>query len=281
MEFKSLHFDISETKEELINGQKVGIIKGHAAAYSLDRVGDIILKGAFAKTLQDHILRGNRQIRMKFQHKRDEIIGGFPVHLAKEDDKGLYVEGHINLDVQRGREVFSLAKQGVLEDMSIAFYIPKDGSDYKTNSDGERRRFIKELDLREISIVDEPANIDAQITQVKSTLNALGVEYSISLNRENEENSNSKEQENVENLDTDDKNVIIKSDNFKKVEEDLKTLGLSRKQSKTIISRVKSIQRDAGEKSEEKPIMRDATIEKLNEILLVQELNNLTSKLMR
>lgn len=166
MEFKTLTFDLQETKQEEINGQKIGIIKGHAAAFSKDLVNDIIEPGAFFKTIAEHKSR-HRLFRMKFQHKRDEIIGGFPSEKAFEDGKGLFVEGQINLQVQKGVEAFSLAKQGVLTDLSIGFGIPEGGAEFDSDT-GIRR--LKVIDLSEISIVDEPANRDATITDVKTVV---------------------------------------------------------------------------------------------------------------
>ncbi len=166
MEFKTFTFDLQETKQEEINGQKIGIIKGHAAAFSKDLVNDIIEPGAFFKTIAEHKAR-RRPIRMKFQHRRDELIGGFPSEKAFEDGKGLFVEGQINLQVQKGAEAFSLAKQGVLTDMSIGFGIPEGGSEFDSDT-GIRR--LKVLDLSEISIVDEPANRDATIIDVKTVV---------------------------------------------------------------------------------------------------------------
>lgn len=168
MEIKAIPFTLEESKQIEINGQKIGVIRGHAAAFSLDRMDDQIIKGAFQDTLNDHRRRDNRPIRMRFQHSMDDLIGGFPIELAFEDDKGLFVEGHINLQVQRGQEAFSLAKQGIMTDMSIGFFI--DEFEIRQLENGESLRIIKKLSLREISLVDEPANIDATITDVKFDL---------------------------------------------------------------------------------------------------------------
>lgn len=165
IEYKSLEFKLEETKQELINGQRVGIIKGLAAAFSTDRVNDRIEKGAFLKTIKEHKKRNNRPIRMKFMHNHDDVIGGFPIGSVKENDSGLFVEGHINLEVQKGAEAFSLAKQGVLQDMSIGFIPVVIEFDHENDL-----RVIKQIDLREISIVDEPANVDAVITEVKGAV---------------------------------------------------------------------------------------------------------------
>lgn len=160
-EFKSFSFQITETKEEDRDGKRYGIVKGYASTYgNVDRGGDRVMKGAFTKSLGDYQAR-NRPVKMYFQHNSYDIIGGFPVDKIKEDETGLYVEGEINLKVQRGKEAYALAKQGVLSDFSIGYSV----DDYEL-SDGVRD--LKTLKLWEVSLVGEPMNQQAIVTDVKS-----------------------------------------------------------------------------------------------------------------
>ncbi len=157
------HFQVKDLHDPEEDGPNIGKFEGFASTFgNADRVDDVIVKGAFQNTLADHNNR-NRQIRMLFQHHRGNLIGGFPIADAKEDDIGLFVKGNINLDTQGGKEAFSLMKQGVLEDMSIGFII----------RDSEMRdgmQFIKEVELFEISLVIEPANPEARITAIKAVV---------------------------------------------------------------------------------------------------------------
>jgi HK97 family phage prohead protease len=165
MEHKSFEFNVTETKQQEKNGVPIGIIKGYASTFgNIDRFNDIISKGAFTKTIKDH-RKAQRQVRMLHQHYRLALIGGFPPEFLEENDKGLFVEGHINLEVQAGKELYSLAKQGVLKDMSIGFTTKKSDTDEETGI-----RTLKEIRLWEISLVDEPANTQAQITDVKTAI---------------------------------------------------------------------------------------------------------------
>ena len=59
----------------------------------------------------------------------------------------------------------SLAKQGVLEDLSIGYWASE--TEW-VKEDGKDIRNLKEIELFEVSIVDEPMNIMAQITDVKT-----------------------------------------------------------------------------------------------------------------
>ena len=160
--YKTFPFTVTDTKELHTDKGHFGIIKGYASTYgNLDRGGDIVMAGAFTKSLQRY-RDSDRQIKMHFQHSKMDIMGGFPSAKIYEDDKGLFVEGEINLDVQRGREAYALAKQGVLTDMSIGYST----EEYERNNDGNM--MLKELELWEISIVGEPMNPEAVITSVKS-----------------------------------------------------------------------------------------------------------------
>lgn len=164
---KQVKFTVTNTKETDVNGVKVGVIEGYASTWDLDRGDDIIRAGAFEKTIARH-KEDNRPIRMLRQHNDSRLIGGFPIEMVKEDDRGLFVRGEVNLEVQDGAESYALAKQGVLTDMSIGFsFTSIDDFDWE-EVNGKRVRVINNVDLWEISMVNEPMNAAAQITAVKA-----------------------------------------------------------------------------------------------------------------
>ncbi len=167
MEYATLSFEVktSEIKEQKIDGSNFGVFSGHMAAFAKDRQDDIFLPGAFQKSIDRHKAIG-RPIRMLSQHNSEHLVGAFPIESVREDEKGLFVVGNINLDVQKGRESFSLMKQGVLSDMSIGFSVNhKEGVEF---IDGIR--FLKEVQIWEGSLVTEPANPAATINEVKSVV---------------------------------------------------------------------------------------------------------------
>lgn len=171
-EEKILGGTVIEVKEIQRGGVPVGIVEGYIATWDIDRgdwtgVKDQFVKGAFLSSILDHKVRG-RQIRLKDHHGR--TVGGFPVEQVREDERGLYGVGEINLEVQQGREAYSLAKQGVLTDFSIGFSVVKS----TTDETGELRT-ISEASIWEGSIVDEPMNPKANITAVKSGFDDLPV----------------------------------------------------------------------------------------------------------
>lgn len=165
IETKNIGGNVVEAKEIERDGIKIGIVEGYIATWDLDRGGwwarDQFVKGAFAESIRDHQIK-KRQVRLKDHHGR--TIGGFPPESLREDDRGLFGIGEINLDVQQGKEAFSLAKQGVLTDFSIGF---TSLSDVDSMVDEERIRTIHKATIWEGSIVDEPMNPEANITEVK------------------------------------------------------------------------------------------------------------------
>lgn len=132
-----------------------GIFTGYAGIFAIeDLQNDIIERGAFKRTL-DH---SGGSVPILWQHKSEEPIG---VGLeAKEDTSGLYVRGQLNLDTQRGKEAYSLLKQGAIKGLSIGYDAVK--KEYK---DG--KRLLKEIKLYEYSVVTFPAQPLANVLDVK------------------------------------------------------------------------------------------------------------------
>ena len=155
MDYKSLQFKADDVD------QKERIFKGYASTYDLDSGGDIIVKGAFAKSLEAN------KVKVLWQHKTDVPIGK-PL-LMREDEKGLYVEAKIS-QTTAGNDAMTLLMDGVIDSMSIG-YITKE-SEFR--NDGVR--LLKEVDLFEFSLVSYPMNDKAVITQVKNQFDVRELE---------------------------------------------------------------------------------------------------------
>ena len=142
-------------REMDINPDEAGVFTGYASIFgNLDQHGDIVLPGAFRKSLAE---RGKR-VPLLWQHDTTEPIG---VLELVEDGKGLRVErGEINLETARGREAYALLKQGAIKGLSIGYQVVQDGWQGKV-------RQLKELKLLEVSLVTFPANELAGVTAVK------------------------------------------------------------------------------------------------------------------
>jgi HK97 family phage prohead protease len=133
-------------------------VEGYASTYDLDAVGDVVVPGAYKRTLQ------NRMSRIKVLRDHEHPIGR-PIE-AYEDSKGLYTKSVIS-DTPLGNETLTLLKDGVLDRFSIGYEIPKGGSEY-AKKDGAEVRLLKEIKLYEWSVVTFPANEAAVVTGVKS-----------------------------------------------------------------------------------------------------------------
>lgn len=158
---KIVKFSDINTKTIIVNGIELGVFKGFASTYNnIDRGGDVIRPGAFTESLKRH-QETDRQIRMFFQHNQMFPIGGFPIAEIEDNEKGLLVTGHINLQVEKGIETFALIKQGVISDLSIGFSIEKSFHDEDDVFN------LTQLELWEISPVTEPMNPEANIIEVK------------------------------------------------------------------------------------------------------------------
>lgn len=167
IEVKQIGGLIQEIKQEDQNGVPVGLISGYIATWDIDRGDDRFLKGAFVESIQNHMKRNNRPIRFKDNHGR--TVGGFPISGVFEDDRGLFGTAEVNLDVQQGKELFALAKQGVISDFSIGF----SAIDWEIK---EGVRIIGKAIVWEGSAVDEPMNEAANIVDVKNDNSGISID---------------------------------------------------------------------------------------------------------
>lgn len=149
--------EVRSAQGELRAAGEDGIIEGYAAVWNtVDDYNSSFQRGCFAKTLQE---RGDR-IKVLWDH--EELIGK-PIEI-REDDRGLFVRAQLVLSVAKAREVYDMAKAGVVDTFSFAFRTVKDKW-----VDGVR--VITEAMLKEVSPVAFEANSAAKITGVRSMPN--------------------------------------------------------------------------------------------------------------
>jgi HK97 family phage prohead protease len=138
---------------------KTGIISGYASTFNgVDSYGDTIAPGAFAKTLENR----ERPVRMRWNHF-GPVIGKW-VELA-EDERGLFVRGELTPGHSVSEDVKALLSHGAIDGLSIGFY-PKQ---WEVDEESEMRT-LNEVDLVEVSVVEEPADLRARVTQIKSAI---------------------------------------------------------------------------------------------------------------
>lgn len=135
-----------------------GTFEGYGSTFgTLDLGNDIVVQGAYAKTLAT---RGPRGIKLLFDHNPSQPIGVWEE--LREDDVGLYCRGRLLLEVEKGAEVYALMKAGAIDGLSIGYRVVNSASDPSNGA-----RLLKEIDLREISVVTFPLNETSLISLVK------------------------------------------------------------------------------------------------------------------
>lgn len=144
--------------------EETGTFTGYAARWnSPDSFGDVLMKGAFAATLDEHRAAGTRPL-MLWSHDPSEVIGVWEE--LREDDVGLFAKGRLILDVARARETRALMNAGAVNGLSIGFRTRK----AETRAGGGRT--VRSVGLIEVSVVARPAQPLARVTQVRGELPA-------------------------------------------------------------------------------------------------------------
>lgn len=147
MQYKSTKFEIKALNDNTF--------EGYASYFgNIDSYDEIIVAGAFKKTLQEN----KNRIKVLWQHNTSEPIGK-PI-MMEEDTQGLYVKAQVSM-TDIGKKAMTLMRDGVVDEMSIGYDVIKD--EYKSN-----KRMLKEVRLWEFSPVTFGANEKARITQAKS-----------------------------------------------------------------------------------------------------------------
>lgn len=135
---------------------ETGIIEGYASVFDgVDSYGDTVIKGAFRETLKDR----ERSVKMRWNHFGPVIGKWLDIH---ETDKGLKVKGQLTPGHSVAADVLASLKHGAIDGLSIGYFV--------TDSDQKKEggRLLKGIELVEISVVEEQADLAAKVTQVKA-----------------------------------------------------------------------------------------------------------------
>jgi HK97 family phage prohead protease len=162
MDYKTSTAPVSVSGGGISEGS--GRIFGLASTYGgpPDLVGDIIERGAYAKTLRD---KGRRRVLL-WKHDDGEPIGEA---ILTDTEKGLELEGELAMDLPASRKAHYMARKGY-GSLSIG-YTP---TRKRQGSGGVR--YLEEIDLSEVSVVLYPANPAARITGAKEAEEAATIE---------------------------------------------------------------------------------------------------------
>lgn len=148
-------------------------IKAHGSGWSFEGYGskfdgvdsynDTIHKGAYEKSLSDR----DMQVFMRFEHRSGDLPPGKWTHI-EEDSKGLFMKGELTKGQSLATDIKASMEHGTLQGLSIGYRIPKGGAE-----EIEGVRHIREIDLVEVSIVQNPADSAALITGMKGEIEVI------------------------------------------------------------------------------------------------------------
>jgi uncharacterized protein len=123
-----------------------GIVEALVATYDVDSIGDRIVPGAFAKSLEEWAQSGT-QIPFIWSHMHDDLDAYLgDVIEAKETDDGLWVRAQLDMEDDKSRKAFKLIKGGRVRNYSFAYEVIDAGPD----EDGPGETALRELKLFEV-----------------------------------------------------------------------------------------------------------------------------------
>ena len=151
-----MDFKIKNTLGEFKDmDSKQGIVSGYLSIFdNKDSDGDVIVKGAYSKTLKENSSR----IAYLWQHQIDKPIGKFME--LYEDSKGLAYVAKMSQSTL-GKDAFTLMEEGIVKENSVGFKIVQ-------GKKMDEFYQINEIKLYEGSAVTLAANSSAMIEGVKS-----------------------------------------------------------------------------------------------------------------
>lgn len=131
------------------------LVAGYAALFDMaDGAGDVIRKGAFARSLAEHRASG-RALPLFWQHRQEQRIG--TVEAVEEDERGLRVVARVDNPESRA---FQLLLRRQVSGLSFGY-----------RARGYRRlpagRLLEDIELFEVSLVAQPLQPGARVHLVQ------------------------------------------------------------------------------------------------------------------
>ena len=153
-----------------LKADETGKIAGFFSTYEKtpDSYGDIIAPGAFTKTIEDRKATGH-PFPLCFNHDFSAVIGA--VNTIEEKEQGPYIEADF-LDTQLGQDVRKMVQSGAIYQFSFAYDVLKNRAPNAEEKANGVTNVLEEVEVYEVSVVTVPANSNAQVTDIKSAIEA-------------------------------------------------------------------------------------------------------------
>jgi hypothetical protein len=142
-----------------------GQFEGYASTFHhIDQGGDRVEPGAFIESIVK-AKNDRRVIPMLWNHDQNQPIGAWQD--IAEDRKGLYVKGQLDIeDDPVAQRFYGKLKRGSIGGLSIGYILRAGGAERDERRPGVQN--LKKVDLREISLVTMPMNLEARVHSVKA-----------------------------------------------------------------------------------------------------------------
>lgn len=141
-----------------------GEFSGYGSTFgNVDLDGDIVLPGAFAESLKSMATDGQMP-GLFWQHDHTSPIGEWTA--VSEDERGLLVTGKlwVGKGIVQAEQAFCMLKAKGPKGLSIGYVAQQYDIDR-----AKQIRLLRQVGLREISVVTFPANPQAQVTGIKAS----------------------------------------------------------------------------------------------------------------
>lgn len=151
-----------------LKADEAGKISGFFSTYEKtpDSYGDIIMPGAFTKTIEKRKETGH-PFPLCFNHDFDKVIGA--CNTIEERKQGPYIEADF-LDTQLGQDVRKMVRSGAIYQFSFAYDVLGSREPNEEERKNGVLNVLTEVEVYEVSVVTVPANQNAQVTEIKSAI---------------------------------------------------------------------------------------------------------------
>lgn len=160
-------------KVKAVGESDAGVFEAIVSVFgNIDSYGDRVVKGAFAKTLEDWAASGN-PIPVYWSHRMDDPDYNIGYVLeAEERDEGLWVKAQIDLDAPKSKQVHKLLKGGRVTQFSFAYDI-EDYSIVKDEDTGRDVFELRQVKVYEVGPTPIGANQETELLSVKSAVGTV------------------------------------------------------------------------------------------------------------
>lgn len=173
MKIKNVQIDPKRVKA----GPDDGLAEGEFIVYPStftrepDTCGDVVAKGAFARTISEWKASGDVMPGL-YGHRMDDpdyfVAGAIDMG---EDDHGWWIHGFFDLDSPKGPQTYRLVKGRRLRQLSFAYETIDESK--VTLEDGRKANELRDLDVFEFSFVPVGANQDTSVVAIKALTDGI------------------------------------------------------------------------------------------------------------